>query len=383
MTNHIYGTLILILILLVPGVAHGQVLISEIAWMGNSAATNAHYCEWVELHNQGAERVSLSGWKLSTADGGMNVALTGSIDAGAYFVIERYTASACPDPVPDTNDQSVSFGGGLSNAGEILLLTGSGQEQDRVDASAGWEDSVGGDSERKLTAQRNGTEWVTAEPTPGAVNATASVAPEEKESTNASGSTSSAKKVTDPIPYLVVNPGQDRVVSTGAHARYRMTVHDSKSKMRHYPHMTWAFGDGGREIGREVEYVYDEPGEYLVVARAQDGYSDGYATFTVIADPAKVEIASTSEKGIALTNKNTRIVDLSRWRLADGLKTYKLPEDTWILPGRTVWFLPSVTGLVATGTPSLLYPNEKIAHAYVEPLPEETFAGSNEGIAVD
>lgn len=367
MSKLFYGLFLIIPLSLAPEVAHGQVLVSEIAWMGNSAATNAHYCEWVELHNQGAERVSLSGWKLSTADGGMNVSLTGSIDPGAYFVVERYTATACPDPVPGISDLSVSFGSGLANTGEILVLTGAGQEQDRVDASSGWEDTVGGDATKKLTAQRNGTEWVTAEPTPGAVNATVSAATEEESTTITSSSSGSTKKVTNPIPYLVIEPGKDRVVSVGAHVAYRATVHDSKSEIRNRSHITWAFGDGGREIGREVSYKYDEPGEYLVVARAQDGYSDGHAYFTVVADTADVTVSSSTEKGIELWNQNDRIVDLSRWLLSSGGETYRLPEDTWILPGRRVWFLSSVTGLKAGDDGALLYPDEKVAAVLTQP----------------
>lgn len=366
MANRITRACLVLGMLLLPAAASAQVIISEIAWMGTDAPTNAHYCEWVELFNPGTETVSLSGWKLATADGGMNASLTGSIDPGEYLLVERYTANACPDPVASIDGISVPFGSGLANSGETLLLRSSSAEIDRVDAAAGWEESVGGDATHKYTAQRAGEAWVTAAPTPGAANATESVAPEE-ESSSSSSSSSSSKKVANPVPYLIVEPGTDRTLSTGAHATYRALVYDSKSTVRHHARISWAFGDGGREIGREVSYKHDEPGEYLVVARAEDGQSTGYASFTVFADPARVLVTGVSERGIELTNENDRVVDLSRWVLAAGEGTYRLPEDTWMRPGGRVLFLSSVTGLVSTTSAALLYPDGKQAHALAQP----------------
>ncbi|HRH55581.1 MAG TPA: lamin tail domain-containing protein [Candidatus Paceibacterota bacterium] len=370
MSNHTYGALLIFAAMFAPGVVYGQVVISEIAWMGTDVPTNAHYCEWVELHNQGAENVSLSGWRLSTADGGMNVALSGSIDAGTYFVIERYTASACPDPVPGISDQSVSFGSGLSNAGEVLVLTGDGQEHDRIVAGGGWEDAVGGDSEQKLTAQRNGTEWVTAAPTPGAINATESVA--DPVATSSSSSSATKKVAGNPIPSLLIEAGGDRIVSTKAHTFYHPIVYDSTGRHVKHPYVTWAFGDGERRIGTEAEHAYREPGEYLVVVRAEERYSRGTTSFVVIADPADVRIALLSEKGVSLENRDTRILDLSRYQLTSGKESFRIPADTQILPGRTVIFPPEVTGLSTTTTAmQLRYPSGELAFSYPEIAPAE------------
>lgn len=357
--------------LLAPALAHGQVVISEIAWMGNSAATNAHYCEWVELHNQGADSVSLSGWRLATLDGGMSLALSGSIPGGAYFVVERYTANACPDPVPGASDFSGPFGSGLSNSGEVLILTGGGTEQDRVDASSGWEDTVGGSATEKHTAQRAGSSWVTAVPTPGAENATASVETEE-ESTSSSSSGSSSKKAVNPVARLYIEPGTERTVATHAHTAYRATVYDSNSDLRQHAYVTWAFGDGSKGVGREVEHKYEAPGEYLVVVRAQDGYSYGTHSFTVLVDDARVSVAGVTDHGVLLRNAHTRVADLSRWVLASGKKVYRLPEGTSLLPGRTVLFPASITGL-STTTPELRYPDG----TPVQPVPPE---GSFNGV---
>lgn len=330
-----------------------------------TAADNGSFCEWVELANDGAEPVSLSGWTLKTLDAGMSVPLSGRIDAGGFYLIERSTPSACPDPVPGIDaDLSRTFGGGLSNAGEVLVLLESGAEVDRIDAGGGWEDVVGGSSTEKHTAQRNGSAWVTAPATPRAVNATESVS---SAATSTSTTVSAKKTVGNPVPSLLIETGGDRIVSTKAHASYHPIVYDSTGRHVKHPYVTWAFGDGGKHAGTEVEHAYREPGEYLVVVRAQEQYSLGTASFVVVADPAAIRIALLSEKGVTLENADDRILDLSRHTLVSGKESFRIPEDTWILPGRSVVFPPEITGLsTTTSAMELRYPSGEIAFSYPE-----------------
>ena len=371
----------------VPVSARATVLISEIAWMGTSV-DNGSFCEWVELANDGTESVSLSGWVLKTLDAGMTVSLSGSIEAGGFYLIERATPSACPDPVPGIDaDLSRSFGGGLSNAGEKLVLLDGTVEIDHIDASGGWEGVVGGDSAKKYTAQRSVDGWVTAPGTPRAANATESVI--EPTATSTSSTPAAKKVVGNPIPSLSIDAGGDRIVSTKAHTPFRPIVYDSTGRHVKHPYVTWAFGDGDRSIGVDVEHAYREPGEYLVVIRAQERYSHGTASLIVTADPADIEIASLSEKGIALHNRNTRILDLSRYSLVSGKESFRIPVDTSILPGRTVIFPPEVTGLsTTTSAMELRYPSGEVAFSYAAsstpPLqPEQPIAGTNTVRPVD
>ncbi len=93
-----------------------SLLINELAWAGTLANT-AH--EWIELHNPGTQPINLTGWRLvSLGDSPtINIALTGSIAAGGYFLLER------------TSDNNVSnipadqiYTGALSNDGDTLRL---------------------------------------------------------------------------------------------------------------------------------------------------------------------------------------------------------------------------------------------------------------------
>lgn len=135
----------------------GNVVINEIAWMGTNVSYND---EWIELYNNSGEEVALTGWTLSATDGSPSIALSGSIPANGYFILER------------TDDQTVSgvqadliYSGSLSNSGEVLeLKDAQGNIVDVVDA---W---YAGDNDSKATMERKdptqsgalSSNWLTA-----------------------------------------------------------------------------------------------------------------------------------------------------------------------------------------------------------------------------
>ncbi len=90
-----------------------DVVINEVGWMG----TEAHYGdEWIELHNTTESDLDLGGWTLS--DGGdVDVALSGVITAGGYYLLERADDGVITDVVAD-----LIYAGNLANAGETLNL---------------------------------------------------------------------------------------------------------------------------------------------------------------------------------------------------------------------------------------------------------------------
>jgi len=112
-----------------PTFPPGAVLIHEVAWAGTRASASD---EWVELYNPGSEGVDLHGWTLSDA-GDIDVSLSGHLDPGDYFLLERTDDSAIADITADQ-----IYSGGLSNAGETLvLLDPSGAEIDAANPAGG------------------------------------------------------------------------------------------------------------------------------------------------------------------------------------------------------------------------------------------------------
>jgi cytosine/adenosine deaminase-related metal-dependent hydrolase len=117
-----------------------DVVVNEIAWMGSTADANG---EWIELRNNTGAAIDLGGFTLSAADGTPGIALTGTIPAGGYYLLERGDGA-----VPGlTADQT--YTGALENVGEDLsLLDATATLQDRVDQ---WH---AGNNTTKATMQR-------------------------------------------------------------------------------------------------------------------------------------------------------------------------------------------------------------------------------------
>ena len=104
-----------------------DVVVNEIAWMGTTTDAND---EWMELYNNTAAPVSLTGWTLKATDGTPSINLAGTIPAHGYFLLERTDDGSVPGVAAD-----LIYTGALGNAGEILELRDGGLTlHDRVDA---------------------------------------------------------------------------------------------------------------------------------------------------------------------------------------------------------------------------------------------------------
>jgi hypothetical protein len=95
-----------------------DVVINEVAWAGtlsNSAD------EWIELYNSTAVDIPLSGWILKSTDNTPNIALSGTIPAHGYYLLERTDDATINDILADK-----IYTGALSDTGEALELRDSG-----------------------------------------------------------------------------------------------------------------------------------------------------------------------------------------------------------------------------------------------------------------
>jgi phosphatidylserine/phosphatidylglycerophosphate/cardiolipin synthase-like enzyme len=96
----------------------GDVVITEIAWMGTTASTSN---EWIELYNNTASSISLTSWTLKAADNTPSVTLSGSIGAYGYYLLERTD----DDSVPGVTADKI-YTGAMVDSGEQLVLRDSG-----------------------------------------------------------------------------------------------------------------------------------------------------------------------------------------------------------------------------------------------------------------
>lgn len=134
--------------LLFANCAWAEVRINEVAWSGTPTSAND---EWIELYNSGSESVSLENWTLNATDGAPEITLTGSIDSGGFYLLERTDDTT----VPSLQAQQI-YTGSLSNAGEELILKDAeGNEIDRTPAGE-W---IAGSS----SPERRSMSWIDGE----------------------------------------------------------------------------------------------------------------------------------------------------------------------------------------------------------------------------
>ena len=109
-------SLLVLLLLSAPlyAASPGDVVITEIAWMGTTGSTAN---EWIELYNTTGSSISLTSWTLKAADNTPSVTLSGSIGAYGYYLLERTDDTSVPGVTADK-----IYTGAMVDGGEELVL---------------------------------------------------------------------------------------------------------------------------------------------------------------------------------------------------------------------------------------------------------------------
>ncbi len=148
-------------------VSYLEVVINEVAWMGDFRSANH---EWIELYNPQPYDVDLTDWYLTADDGSPAILLAGTLASSSYYLLERTSDEAVVSTTAD-----LIYTGSLSNTSEILsLYCADHLLVDRINSSTNW---LAGDNDLKLSMQRVSStlpaltdNWLTATPTPSSMN---------------------------------------------------------------------------------------------------------------------------------------------------------------------------------------------------------------------
>ena len=296
-----------------------SVIINEVAWAGTAASTSD---EWIELWNPGSSPINLSGWVLRGVDTTPTIALTGTIPAGGFFLLERTDDTTVSDIGADQ-----IYTGDLGNFGEILhLLDPSNRLVDTANSNGGpWpgNSSTLGSLERRGQIQDSDTAWITNVGPPTAV-----------------------------VWGLDALGGQ--IKGTPKHPNWAPSVTPTasptptrtKTPIRPSPTRTLSPPPPPQLIA--INEFVPRPGH--------DWNNDG--------------VVNVGDEYIELLNHGTIAVNLSGWSLDDevniGSNPYRLPGIT-LKPGERIVFYGSETGLLLSDGGDgvrLLKPNGQLADAY-------------------
>lgn len=338
-------------IVVLPAHAHAAIVITEIAWMGSASSAND---EWIELHNTGSSAVTVDGWRLTDGNS-INITLNGTIEAGAYAVLERTDDTSAPGPM------FMHYTGALSNAGATLSLFRSDTTlEDRVAGGENWA-SIGGDNAAKQTPQYNLTRWITAVPTPGFA-APASGTPPEDENDQGEDDTSHEVYREDddedepnvtielqlPDTKLVLEIDGPSVAYVNQDLSFKADASGLGKTHLDSLAYTWNFGDLTVQKGKHVQHTYSYPGEYAVTLHALFSRHEQVIRKTVKVLPVAFSL-SRARTGELLVHNNAKYeVDVSGYTIRAG-KDIVFPPRTILLPQSTIR-IP----VVRSGFPSTL-----------------------------
>ncbi len=346
-----------------PASLHAALFINEITWMGTALSASD---EWIELFNNGADSVSLSGWSLKADDGDPVITLSGSVPAGGYFLLERTDDGSVPDVPADQ-----IYSGGLGNTGETFTLRNGTTVIDTVTGGTNWE-TVGGNNTTKDTPQRQEDgAWITGVPTPRAINSTVDTGAGSSGSSSP-GSSSGGNKPKTSGGYrqdVFAYAGEDMTVAVGADTYFEGFGVDAVNKRLSAAQYAWSFGDGTHGKGKEIRHVYHEGGMYIVTLSVLSGSQRSKDTLVVSAVPADVSITDVAwgEGGfIEIENKGSNDINLAGWKLFAGVRErlrkkdiFIFPKDTILVAGNSIRFSARDTDIsLAPGMPVIVqYPN--------------------------
>lgn len=320
----------------------------------------SYFCEWIELHNSGAESMSLENWALQIGDGPMKPLAEGELNsnaiaAGGYYVVERLVTS-CPDPVPAVDDALVAFGS-IPNSNITIRLFSDVEQEHPVDQIASGEDwiELGGDNETKETAQYTDSGWITAAATPGQVNAgtqsTRATATEEsssdadiatttttssvRQSRGATKTTISLAEQAAKQEQLDLTISYPTTVYVAQPVQFTVEVAGRSQVVRNSLRYNWNFGDLTTTASSAPTHQYDFPGEYVVSVQASYYEYEASEQRTVTVLPVKLSMNITADGHLQIHNTSPYEVDVSQYTLST-VPPITFPDRSVITPRGTI-----------------------------------------------
>ncbi|WP_406685778.1 phospholipase D-like domain-containing protein [Rossellomorea vietnamensis] len=250
-------------------------VINEVAWMGTTGSYNN---EWMELHNPTSTDLVLDGWTLEAGDGSPSIALSGTVAAQDYFLLERTSDSTISTVTADQ-----VYTGSLGNSNETLYLKdASGAIIDEVN---GW---YAGDNTTKATMSRIdpsvsgtvSTNWSTATTTyeggfgtPKAANAAAPAG-------NGSESLTNVSEELGAINVYFNKSASTQYAMPGNEANYNVNLEDRLLKRLNAATTSIDFATYEINLPRVVDALMEKAAQGVdvrILADAKDGSDPHYA----------------------------------------------------------------------------------------------------------
>jgi hypothetical protein len=366
--------------------ARASVIINEVAWMGTSVSSAN---EWVELYNDSSSSEDLSGWILKTGDNDISITLAGSVSAKGFYLIERTDDTTVPD-IPA--DLIATFGHGLSNDGEVLILkNNTGTDVDTLSFLDGW---PAGDNTTKESMQKSSLGWITAIATPKAENyippsggggLVGAGLNENNTSTQTNSSTSAQSTIKSTTPVIKTKIIAKNLAFLGLPITMQASATGYSGGPMYSGKYFWNFGDGDSkevkiEDNQNFSHTYFYPGEYMVTLEYYVNYfsntPDASDKLVIKVIPADISISAVGDEKdffVVLSNNSVSDADISGWALRGEEKSFIFPKNTILQSKSKLILSPRITGFTVLDKNSLKLMTQDWAtvYDYSSPTPKK------------
>ncbi|KKP89392.1 hypothetical protein A2456_00735 [Candidatus Nomurabacteria bacterium RIFOXYC2_FULL_36_19] len=334
--------------------ARAEVLINEVQVKPTGES-------FIELYNFGSSQ-DLTNWtiKRRTASGSEYSLVSASrlkdksISANSYFLLvnENYIGEITPDTM-----WAKSYD--LANDNTILLYN----ENENLISKISWGGVVDCTSScpanppegQSIQKTSNGS-WVSATPTPGAVNSSLSSDSNNSNNTSSTSVTTEIKTKTSEIPKIKTKILAKNFSFVGIPMIFEANATGYSNEILSYGRYFWNFGDGDSlEVkmseNKKFTHTYFYGGEYDVTLEYYQNYygdvPDASDKMIVKVVEASIFISRVGEEKdffIELSNNTNYDADISNWILSSNGKSFTIPRNTTIGAKRKMIISPKITG---------------------------------------
>lgn len=339
--------------------SYADIEISEIMYDAEGSDTDT---EWVEIYNNGNEAVDISVWHFFENETHHGLVPDGfSILAPqSYALIVQNVATI--RSLYGNSVKLIKSSFSLNNTGETLALSDSAKN---IQGSVSYSVNSGANG-NGMSLQRNNSEWIQAEPTPGENNQTQggdTTLPddEEGEEGESSGGSSSSKKRQVPLPesqeedidyyegFIILGEQQFsgspvEIEVYVDHTKNRKTTTLKRGKFY------LSFGDGNSFESSErftTQHRYNYPGTYEITLefyrneeQFPDEKPDVFIQRSIDIKASTLALDIDNNQGIIISNNTGATIDIGGWVLGASGKHYFFPPYTYIKKGKSITLGP-------------------------------------------
>ena len=321
--------------------AVNDVVINEIAWMGNDISTAD---EWIEFYNNTNSPIDIKDWSIYGADTEKCLNFSDA-DGNTTTIIPEYgylIYANHEDDIKDINEINIvdiwdtSIGMNNTFPGQIILYNSLNCQNGAVNMIDQTDEWLAGNNDIKQTMEKTDTDWQTsldtggtpkAQNSSGAINEITDETTSE-ETVETTTNTEASPSVPNRPPTAEAGTDIIALVSQELSFDASHSLDLDNDKLIFF----WNFGDGATETEEITKHTYLYPGQYIVSLLVSDDEFSDLDIITINIYSQSIVISEFSNKWIEIFNQSNQVANLTNWQL----RNIKASSSPFVFPANSL-----------------------------------------------